>query len=63
MFVVILITLKGAKNPSKLLLLEQPINLSGGTIESTVSGFDVTGGESCYHEDALGQMQCLATSG
>ena len=39
-----------------LLLLEQPINLSGGTIETTVSGLDVTGGEACYHEDTLGQV-------
>ena len=45
------------------ILLEQPINLSRGTVETTVAGLDVTGGEACYHEDALGQMQCLATSG
>ena len=35
------------------LFLEQPINLSGRPIESTITRFDIALSEACYHQDAL----------
>lgn len=52
-----------SRGTPKMLLLEQPVDFTGGTVEAAVTGFDVAGCEASHHEDALWEVQGLVTSG
>ena len=41
--------------------LEQPVDLRGRSVETTVTGFDITLGKACYHQNTLGQTNGITT--
>ena len=40
-----------SRGTPKMLLLEQPVDFTRGTVETAVAGFDVASSEACHHED------------